>query len=411
MPLRRAVTAVIGAFTALAVVLGTLLVGVVLATSASASPVEEYELPFPCGEAWTGNTRSSHRPSAWSIDFNRSGDLGDLLVAPAPGRVSRVADTGNTSYGRYLIIDHGDGYSTLYAHLKIAWVTTGQRVDQGSVLGLVGESGGVTAAHLHFEERYNARVHRPSFHGEPYAFGSTTASLNCPDVPVTGDWDGNRTSDVGVFRRGSPVGAFRLQLPDRTQRIRYGLGSDTPLVGDWDGDGRTDVGVRRTGPRLFLLRNADGTTTTVRMGQARDLPVTGDWNGDGTTEVGTWRPVAARFRMLIEPGVVRTVRLGNPGSIPVTGDWNGDKVTDLGVFDPATATFTLRAEKEGASPSFYTVRFGAGTDLPVTGDWNGDGRTDVGVWAPSTATYSLRTTSVTSRTTKTVQTKRFGRRR
>lgn len=126
MPLRRAVaTVTVTALTALLAVPGTLLAGLLLAAPASASPVEEYEMPFPCGDRWTGGTRSSHRPSPWSIDFNRSGDLGDLVVAPAPGRVSRVADTGNTSYGRYLIIDHANGYSTLYAHLKVAWVTTG----------------------------------------------------------------------------------------------------------------------------------------------------------------------------------------------------------------------------------------------------------------------------------------------
>ena len=58
-----------------------------------------------------------------------------------------------------------------------------------------------------------------------------------------------------------------------------------------------------------------------------------------------------------------------------------------------------------------TVTFGADSDLPVAGDWDGDGRTDVGVWAPDRAMYSLRVIPRSGRTTDTVITQRFGRRR
>src|SRR5688572_17619608 len=82
-----------------------------------------YELPFPCAQQWTGTTRAAHRPSRLSVDLNRPDDLGDLTVASAPGVVSRVADTGGTGYGRYLVVDHGGGHSTLYAHLRSIWTT------------------------------------------------------------------------------------------------------------------------------------------------------------------------------------------------------------------------------------------------------------------------------------------------
>ena len=51
------------------------------------------------------------------------------------------------------MVDHGNGWSTLYAHLLSQWVTTGQSVDQGQIIGQVGSTGGSTGPHLHFEER------------------------------------------------------------------------------------------------------------------------------------------------------------------------------------------------------------------------------------------------------------------
>ncbi len=396
-------------------VAGVLLGGVLAAAPAQASPTLEpgapaYELPFPCGQQWLGTTRGSHRPSQMSIDFNRSGDLGDLLVAAAPGVVTRVANTGSTSYGRYVIIDHAEGHSTLYAHLKAVWTTPGQQVDQGAVIGLVGDTGGVTGPHLHFEERLDSQVQPPAFHGTGFAFGTTIASTNCPDVPLAGDWDNDRVDEVAVFRRAQAGGMFRLAEPDGTaEAIRFGRGSDVPVAGDWNGDGQTDLGVRRPGRRMFLLRNDDGTSTPVRLGRRADLGVTGDWNGDQITDLGVWRPRVATFHLLHAPGVVEKVRLGSVGSQPVTGDWNGDGRSDLGVFDPATATFTLRVTGADGTAWYSTLTFGLGSDIPVTGDWDGNGVTDVGTWTPSTATYSLRTAPTTGRSTATVTTQRFGR--
>ena len=391
-------------------------VGVSSAGPASARGVDattpDYELPFPCGQAWTGTSRAGHSPSRLSIDFNRDGDLGDLMVAAAPGVVSAVADTGDASYGRYVVVDHGDGHSSLYAHLRAVWTTQGQRVDQGTVLGVVGATGGVTGPHLHFEERFDRRDQPAVFHGSTYALGTGTVSANCPDVPLVGDWDADRIDEVAVFRRGGRTGQFRLSQDETVPAaIFFGRSSDTPVAGDWDGDGHTDVGVRRPGKRLFLLRSADGTSTSVRLGTRRDVAVTGDWNGDGTTDVGIWRPRTGVFRLRTGPGAIETVRLAGTGVDPVTGDWNGDGRADVGTFDPATATFTLQVSAADGTAWYTTVAFGSTADLPVTGDWNGDGTTDVGTWNPGTATYALRTAPATGRSTATVSTQRFGRRR
>lgn len=385
MPLRRASPARGAAV--LSVVLGGL-----LAAPVAAHAVPDQELPFACAEQWTGTTRDNHSPSPLAVDFNRANDAGRLALASAAGVVTRVEDTGPSSYGRWVRIDHTDGHASVYAHLSVHWVVPGQYVDQGAPIGRVGDTGGVSGAHLHYEQRQGRDVVRPYFGGSPFVYGSTTASGNCPDVPIAGDWDGDRSAEVAVFRRDAG-GTFERYSADGTLApIRLGRGFDLPVTGDWDGDGVTDVGVRRQGLRLFLLRRGDGTAQRIRMGMVRDLPVTGDWDGDGVTGVGVWRPSATRFRLLMPDATHQVVRLGSRGAQPLAADWDGDGVTDVGVYDSATATFTLRTAPAGGTVTLTTITLGSPGDLPVAGDWNGDGVADVGVWAPSTATYTLRMT-------------------
>lgn len=61
----------------------------------------------------------------------------------------------NNSYGNYVVVDHGDSYATLYAHMNSRAVSEGQVVSQGQVLGYVGTTGSSTGYHLHYELRVN----------------------------------------------------------------------------------------------------------------------------------------------------------------------------------------------------------------------------------------------------------------
>ena len=391
-----------------AAALGAFGLVVTAAAPSYAAPVPDYEMPFACGQVWEGSTRASHSPSVYSADFNRVPDFGEPALAAAAGVVSRVEDLGSRSYGRYVIVDHGNGDTTLYAHMDATWVQPGQRVDQGAVLGLVGTSGGSSGPHLHFEERLNNRVQSPFFHQVEFKMPRTEASRNCADAPVVGDWDGNGVDEVAVFRRAQ-TSKFRLaQAGQKPVVVGFGLGTDQPVVGDWDGNGVSDVGVRRQKGNRFWLRMADGSTQVVRFGSRPDLALTGDWDGNGTTELGVWKPASAKFVLRHADGSKSKVLLGSVDDLPVTGDWNGDRVTDLGVFDAATATFTLRTVGADGVPVLTPVMFGLSTDLPVTGDWDGNGITDVGIWRPSTATYELRATPAAARTATVTATK-FGR--
>ena len=66
------------------------------------------------------------------------------------------------SYGYHVIVDCGDGWSTLYAHMSEILVTPGQRVSQGTQVGISGNTGFSTGEHLHFEIRYKGAPVNPA---------------------------------------------------------------------------------------------------------------------------------------------------------------------------------------------------------------------------------------------------------
>jgi murein DD-endopeptidase MepM/ murein hydrolase activator NlpD len=111
-------------------------------------------MPFRCGQTWSAATRASHSPSQ-AVDFNRDGDFGDAVVASAGGVVTRSESEGNTSYGNWVEIAHGNGYRTRYAHLRVRGVHVGQSVGRAQKIGEVGNSGGSTGPHLHYEQLLN----------------------------------------------------------------------------------------------------------------------------------------------------------------------------------------------------------------------------------------------------------------
>ena len=78
---------------------------------------------------------------------------GTSILAAKSGQV--VTSAYHYSYGNYVVIDHGNGNSTLYAHMSSRAVSEGQMVTQGQVIGYVGTTGSSTGNHLHFEVRDN----------------------------------------------------------------------------------------------------------------------------------------------------------------------------------------------------------------------------------------------------------------
>lgn len=96
------------------------------------------------------------------MDF--SAPTGTPIYATGDGVISR--DRGNDKvgghgYGRYVVIDHGYGYKTLYGHMSKIEVKPGQKVKRGDVIGYVGNTGASTAPHLHYEVIKNGNKINP----------------------------------------------------------------------------------------------------------------------------------------------------------------------------------------------------------------------------------------------------------
>lgn len=91
----------------------------------------------------------------WSghLGIDIAGFQGDSILASDAGVVV-FAGWANGGYGYMVMIDHGNGYQTLYAHMSVVAAACGQSVYTGSYIGAVGSTGNSTGPHLHFEVRY-----------------------------------------------------------------------------------------------------------------------------------------------------------------------------------------------------------------------------------------------------------------
>jgi len=84
---------------------------------------------------------------------------GTRVSATADGVVTFAARSGD--YGRMVVIDHGGGWETRYAHLHRIRVEQGDRVHRGNAVGTVGHSGNASGNHVHYEIRYRGVVVDP----------------------------------------------------------------------------------------------------------------------------------------------------------------------------------------------------------------------------------------------------------
>jgi murein DD-endopeptidase MepM/ murein hydrolase activator NlpD len=94
----------------------------------------------------------------YGMDF--TGPLGTEIYATGDGKVVK-AEYNHFGYGKEVVINHGFGYKTIYAHLRRIKVDVGDKVKRGQVIGTLGNTGRSTGPHLHYEVRKNGRPVNP----------------------------------------------------------------------------------------------------------------------------------------------------------------------------------------------------------------------------------------------------------
>ncbi|WP_322046798.1 M23 family metallopeptidase [Paraburkholderia sp. J67] len=127
--------------------------GALLAGKPFAMPLDYRRVSSPFGM----RTHPVFGEPRFHAGIDLTAPVGTPIHAAATGTLE-LAASGH-GYGKLVVLRHDDGYSTRYAHL-VAWASglrSGQRIEQGEVIGYVGRTGTVTGPHLHFEVRLNER--------------------------------------------------------------------------------------------------------------------------------------------------------------------------------------------------------------------------------------------------------------
>jgi len=126
---------------------------IVIATDEPLATEKSVRVPVDSFEV-TGNYNALHR----GIDLN---EIEGAPVYPLmEGKVERVI-YNRFSYGNHILINHGSGFKSLYAHLAKVVVDEGDEVDKNTVIGTVGHTGWATGSHLHLEVYDNGRTFNP----------------------------------------------------------------------------------------------------------------------------------------------------------------------------------------------------------------------------------------------------------
>jgi len=238
----------------------------------------------------------------------------------------------------------------------------------------------------------------------------------CTPTPVQpagvvppGDFDGDGTSDIALYRPSSGLWAVKgisrqyfggasdqpvaqVYLSDARwdmaifrptaglwavnggNRVYFGTSGDDTVQGDFNGDGLADIGIFRSAAGLWAVQGV----TRIYFGSGSDIPVPGDYNGDGVWDVGIFRPASGLWAV---SGITRAY-FGSSADEPVAGDYNGDGVWDIAIFRPAAG---LWAVKDGARNYF-----GSGSDEPIRADFNGDGLWDIGIFREAAGLWAIK---------------------
>lgn len=228
--------------------------------------------------------------------------------------------------------------------------------------------------------------HRPVMATFQVGSGSAATSPAGNDQALTGDFDNDLKSDLGVFRPATGEWLVTRSGGAGAMQFAWGGDGDIPLPSDYDGDGRADIAVFRPSTGVwYIVRSSSGSGLGVTWGRAGDIPVVGDYDGDRKADVGVFRPsTGAWYIIRSTTGTALIATWGGSGDIPAVGDYDGDGKADIAVFRPSTGVWYIVRSSSGGG---FSMTWGRSGDIPVVADYDGDRRADVAVFRPSTGTW------------------------
>jgi Tol biopolymer transport system component len=206
--------------------------------------------------------------------------------------------------------------------------------------------------------------------------------------PAPFDFDGDRRSDLSVFRPSA--GFWYIARPtgvpsQNFDAVQFGNAGDLTVPADYDGDGITDVANWRPSDGVWYLRQSSAGFRAAQFGADGDIPVPGDFDGDGRANLAVFRPSTGSWYIARATGVPSqnfdSVPFGANGDKPIVGaDFDGDGKADVCVYRPSDGNWYWLNSSNG---QFVGVHFGVAEDKPVAADYDGDGKTDLAVYRPS----------------------------
>lgn len=223
----------------------------------------------------------------WSAGYHKGTDYavptGTPVYAAASGTVSKAHHGGGShSFGLYVAIDHGNGYTTIYAHLSQVLVHPGDTVAKGQLIAKSGESGHVTGPHLHFEVRKDGVAVSPGslltggiMPGQSSGSGSSegngqgnsvsnNAENNILDVVLGKGGSGSAVAPLISFGTSGVKGNFQTTSQLVAQSMKGGMtGISSPVVSATGASVTVGSGADTTG--VGGESSAIGLGTTSRM--------------------------------------------------------------------------------------------------------------------------------------------------